>query len=274
MTALEQALSLWRRGLSVIPVPRPCSGAPAQGPGDGKTPIIPWKPYQDRRPTEDEIRTWFQHEQNIAIVTGRVSGVVVVDADSPEARRWITRHLHYTPWQTKTARGFHLFYRHPGGHVSNRAHVETSKGRLALDARGDGGYVVAPGSVHATGATYEFAGDWTIPRERLPRFWVGWLKRPSRPQVAPVGLRPTGDVVQRARRYLDAVPVPEIGQGSDHATLYAAARLARGFGLTEADATALLWDWAGGRAGWTHEWVARKVRNALQYCTEPMGALR
>ena len=176
------------------------------------------------------------------------------------------------PWQTKTARGFHLFYRHPGVHVSNRSRIETRDGRLALDVRGDGGYVIAPGSVHVTGAVYELAGDWTVPRDQLPRFWPGWLTRPARPPaLGPKVPRPTGDVVQRARRYLTAIPRPEIGQGSDHATLYAAARLARGFGLSETEATQLIWEWAGGRVGWTYQWVVRKVRNAITYGTEPGG---
>ena len=60
----------------------------------------------------------------------------------------------------------------------------------------------------------------------------------------------------------------------DAATLSAACRLVRGFDLTPSDATTLLWDWAGGRSGWTHEWIAGKVRNAIAYGSEPVGALR
>jgi len=80
--------------------------------------------------------------------------------------------------------------------------------------------------------------------------------------------------VDRARRYLHAIPPPEIGAGSDQAVLSAACRLVRGFALSEGDAIALVWDWCGGRPGWTYDWVARKVRNAAAYGTEPIGALR
>ena len=234
-----------------------------------------WREFQGRRPTESEIRSWFRTPQNIAIVTGRISGVVAVDADSSEAVRWVTKHLHYTPWQTKSARGFHLLYRHPGVRVPNRAHLDTHDGRLVLDVRGDGGYVIGPGSLHASGTRYEFAGDWSIPRDRLPIFWVGWLRRPERlAPPRPIGRRPTGDVVERARRYLSAIPQPEIGNGSDADTLYAACRVVRGFGVDEHTATELLWEWAGGRPGWSHEWIARKVHNAHEYGREPVGALR
>ncbi len=274
--ALDYALELWRRGLAVIPVPRPRAGVQPGQPGDGKVPAIAWRAYQQRRPTEAELRAWFATEQNIAVITGAVPGVVVIDADSPDSLRWCVRHLPYTPWQTQTKRGFHLWYRHPGRLVRNRAKLETRDGRLAIDVRGDGGYVIAPGSRHASGAAYAWAGEWDVPRDRLPYFWIGWLVRAERPRASgPAPLRPrsTGPLIERAARYLAAIPRPEIGQASDAATFYAAARLLRGYGLSPADAEALLWEWAGGRPGWTRAWIAEKVAHAARYATEPIGGL-
>jgi len=77
-----------------------------------------------------------------------------------------------------------------------------------------------------------------------------------------------------AVQYLATIPRPEIGSGSDAATLYAACRLVRGFGLDAADAESLLWKWAGDRPGWTRDWVARKVAHAQRYGTEAIGGLR
>ena len=172
--------------LSVIPVPRPRPGVPPGQPGDGKVPAIAWSAYQERRPTAREIDAWFgAAPMNLAVITGQVSGVVVVDADEPEALRWLVRRLPWTPWQTQTARGFHLWYRHPGVRVPNRARVDTGAGTLKIDVRGDGGYVIAPGSVHASGAAYLQAGDWSEPRARVPVFWPGWLARPPRPAAKP-----------------------------------------------------------------------------------------
>jgi hypothetical protein len=45
-------------------------------------------------------------------------------------------------------------------------------------------------------------------------------------------------------------------------------------GISESEAIELLYEWAGGRDGWTRDWIARKVHNATQYGTEPIGALR
>lgn len=268
MADLEQALDLWQRGLSIFPVPAP------DAVHDGKKPVMPWKQYQTERPTEAEVREWFSAPQNVAIVTGALSGLVAIDADNPAAVRWIATHLPYTPWQTATAKGFHLFYAHPGIPVSNRARLDTHNGKLAIDVRGDGGYVIGPGSIHASGHVYTMVGDWSVPRTQLPRLWVGWLQRPERPEPTRPGPRPTGQIVDRARKYLAAIPVPVIGSGSDTATLSAACRLVRGFDLSESDAIDLLWQWCGNRDGWTRGWVADKVRAALKYGQEPIGGLR
>jgi hypothetical protein len=240
-------------------------------------PAIGWLEYQDRLQTDAELVQWFLREpMNLAVVTGAVSGVVAVDADDRDALRWCTKNLPYTPWQTETSRGFHLWYRHPGVRVANRARIETRDGKLAIDVRGDGGFLIVPPSKHASGAIYREASDWSVPRAEIPRFWPGWLQRPARKQGnATVNLpRPTGNVVDRARKYLAAIPPPVIGAGSDNATLYAACRLTRGFGLSAGEAESLLWEWCGGRPGWTREWIAEKVAHAEKYGTEPVGALR
>src|SRR4030095_3873225 len=129
---------------------------------------------------------WFGSDaMNLAIVTGAGSGVVVVDADSQDAIRWAVHTLPYTPWQTRTSRGYHLYYRHPEASVRNRARIETREGRLAIDVRADGGFVIAAVSIHASGAEYEEAGDWSEPKVSLPVFWPGWLERPKRTASRP-----------------------------------------------------------------------------------------
>jgi hypothetical protein len=260
------------RGFSVFPVPYARTGGL-----DGKTPVIPWKDYQSRRPTDAELVAWFATPQNIAVVTGAISGIVIVDVDGRDAAQWVKGHLPPTPWQTITGKGAHFWYRHPGRAVRSTVRLRTDAGRLALDVRGDGGYVMAPPSVHASGVYYQFAGDWRVPREQLPCFSSAWL--PSAPpervtkQGSPLRSSQTADALKRARAYLAAVPRPEIGYGSDTATFVAACRLVRGFALSESDAEYLLWEWAGGRPGWTREWVIQKVRSARDNGSEQIGAL-
>jgi hypothetical protein len=109
----------------------------------------------------------------------RGSGVIVVDLDGPEALDlWFvqkgmaeaepTFHVH-------TPRGAHLYYAHPGFPVRNSA------GELApgIDIRGDGGFVVAPGSPHKSGATYEIGRD--IDPAPAPEWLLEWLRARAAP---------------------------------------------------------------------------------------------
>src|SRR5687768_3046603 len=110
MTTLQTARQLLALGLSVIPIPRPRPGVPIGQPGDGKVPAVAWREFQDHHATPAELERpdWFGGtEMNIAVVTGAISELVAVDCDSPDALRWWTACHPYTPWQTKTARGFH-----------------------------------------------------------------------------------------------------------------------------------------------------------------------
>ncbi len=94
------------------------------------------------------IREWFDTwpDSNVGIVTGAVSGIVVLDVDGTDGEESI-KSLNLPPTVgVKTRRGRHLYFRHPGNPVKN--FVGKSPG---LDLRGDGGYVVAPPSRHAEG---------------------------------------------------------------------------------------------------------------------------
>jgi len=67
MTMLEIARKYVARGWSVIPL-------------EGKIPSIVWKEYQARYPTDEELQRWFSDgKKNIGIVTGKISGLSVVD---------------------------------------------------------------------------------------------------------------------------------------------------------------------------------------------------
>ena len=155
---LDDVTPLAERGLSIIPVKF-----------RDKRPATRWKPFQSRHPNRAELQGWFDNGGNLnaGIVTGKISGVVVVDLDSPEAIAWADANLPPTAMATKTPRGEHRFFRHPGRPIRNKARVKTGELQLAIDIRADGGYVVAPGSVHESGAIYERAGTWP-PVDELP----------------------------------------------------------------------------------------------------------
>lgn len=122
-------------------------------PGD-KKPAMDWKKYQHEAPTGDELANWDSSNFNVCIVTGAASGIVVLAVDSPEAQMLVDS-LKLPPTPTvRTARGLHLYFKHSGYDVRNGVNI----GGVKLDVRGDGGYVVGPGSLHPTGVRY----DWII----------------------------------------------------------------------------------------------------------------
>jgi len=64
------------------------SVVPSGGGAKGKSPLVDWKEYQGRQPTESEFYGWQERlsPQLWGIVTGQLSGVVVFDADTVEMR--------------------------------------------------------------------------------------------------------------------------------------------------------------------------------------------
>src|SRR5262249_4377369 len=126
-----------------------------------------WKPLQTNRPTDADLVLWFgnRHRHNIALVTGAISRIVFVDTDSAAGEAWVEAHLPPTPLRTRTSRGHHYGYRHPGSRVPNR--VQLADG---VDISGDGGYVVAPGSRHRSGIYYVEVEPWPMSFDGLPVF--------------------------------------------------------------------------------------------------------
>jgi len=163
----QAALACLGRGWSVIPL----------RPGD-KRPLVPWQEYQHRRPSEAVVRAWFrQHpDAGLGIVTGLVSGLVVLDVDSAHGGEASLQRLSQAhgplPWTVEAhtgGGGRHLYFAHPGGVVSNRAGL-----RPGLDLRGDGGYVVAPPSTHPSGGEYRWSAT-GAPDRAHPAPAPAWL---------------------------------------------------------------------------------------------------
>ena len=250
---LDTALRLASMGISVIPLK-----------ARDKRPIGAWKEFQARRATEEEIRTWFSVPGlNIGIVTGAISRLVVIDADSEEMATRVGQ-LYPSPMRSKTSKGRHFFYRHPGHPVHNKAKIVG----LALDVRGDGGYVVAPGSTHPSGIIYEEEGTWGD-IEDLPVFQASWLGEQVQPLV-----NPRSAIQERIRSYLDATPGAIQGQGGDSHTYRVACKLVRGYDLGDDTALDYLSTWnAKCQPPWTLAELREKIASARKSGNGAFGYL-
>lgn len=124
-----------------------CGNVACQSPGKHPR-ITGWK--EQSTTNEDRIRGWWKRwpNSNVAIVTGRTSGIVVLDVDprhgGDESLAALEAEHGLIPSTVQALTGGggqHFFFRHPGRHVPNQ--VSLAPG---LDIRGDGGYIVAPSS--------------------------------------------------------------------------------------------------------------------------------
>lgn len=114
-----------------------------------KRPAVNWKEYQERKPTNDELREWFKDpETGVGLVTGKCSGVIVIDEDSYKKASENNLTLD-TPLKVMTGGGGkHYYFKYKDG-VTNS--VDHSR---AIDVRGEGGFVVLPPTVHPNGKNY------------------------------------------------------------------------------------------------------------------------
>lgn len=164
---LKTALGYAQCGWSVIPLYE-CNGAGctclkgAHCESKGKHPRIAWTQYQAKKATEKEIREWLTQwpDSNIGIVTGSISGIIVLDVDGKKGVDTLTEQKLPVP-ATATSRtgggGWHYLYQHPGGDCRNFAGKAGKTILPSVDFRGDGGLIVAPPSIHGSGNRYEWA---------------------------------------------------------------------------------------------------------------------
>ncbi|MDD5722653.1 MAG: bifunctional DNA primase/polymerase [Syntrophales bacterium] len=158
MTILEAALKYESMGYSVIPV------------ATDKRPIVKWEPFQKVRADEKQIREWDREypTMNIAIITGAISGLTVIDCDSQEAIKAfeeMTWKTFYTPMQNTPRGGRHFVCKYAED-VRNKAAVIDH-----MDVRSEGGYIVVAPSRNRDGKPYAWVDGyepWTLPPAPVP----------------------------------------------------------------------------------------------------------
>ena len=138
-----------------------------------------WRAWQEKATSEPDVVAswWDEHpEDNIGIATG--DGLVVIDVDAggvATMNELQDRHGKLPRTRTvRTASGFHAYFRCPIL-VTNSARALGA----GVDVRGDGGFVVAPPSIHPEGGTYSYVGAYAT--SDLPDVWIALLR--SRPRL-------------------------------------------------------------------------------------------
>jgi energy-coupling factor transporter ATP-binding protein EcfA2 len=237
-------------GFSVIPL----------APNSKRPTLESWDEFQSRRPTPEEVQKWWGdgHQHGVAIVCGKVSGVVVLDIDDPEkfgvALKAIGETLPDTPI-VRTRKGWHLYFRYPANRIVRR------HDRLAdwgAELRGDGCYVVAPPSV-VEGHRYYWAkrngkrmalGEVPIaecPEWLLDAFGVPFADEQNEPDTVrlsqPISQSANGNsLTDEQRRALKSILIRLWVEGQRHGLALGLAGLLAKSGIAKDEALALLWE--------------------------------
>lgn len=112
----------------------------------------------------EQIELAWDHRSNMNIGIATGNGIAVIDIDVDDSkgedgmltlRSWELQHgeLPETVTAITGRGGYHMFYR-----IQEPVSCSTNS-ELGIDIRGDGGYIVAPPSVHPNGSVYEWEND-------------------------------------------------------------------------------------------------------------------
>jgi Bifunctional DNA primase/polymerase, N-terminal len=173
MTPPDQVLACQQAGWSVVPAAI-----------ERKRAMVPWLHWQTAAAGPELLAEWARRWSrcNWAVITGPLSGIVVVDIDprhrGDHALAELEQRHGDLPWTTVVetpSGGWHIYLIHPGGHIPNSA----SRIGLGVDVRGDNGLALVPPSRRPDGA-YRWAvgGPATVPP--MPEGWVELLRPPPR----------------------------------------------------------------------------------------------
>ena len=236
----------------------------------GKHPAVEWREVSLENPSPGRIPGGGVGLRTGAL--GKGSGIIVVDIDSKEAAAWFDEQGG-VGGKTKTVitgrPGIQYYFEHPGFHVPNS--VGANGGLFpGLDIRGDGGFVVMPGSPHKSGRTYRTLNP-DVPIATMP----GWLKAKlleHAPTVQEIeeyegDVTDEDELVRRRRmyiEYLETAPPSIQGEGGDQALFEVVQYGAWDLALPTEDVLELVAEYFDPRCEppWDHELEERVLHKA------------
>lgn len=281
---------------------------------DTKKPAEDWKPWQAERVPVNTLVRWsggnfigdngawkFTGCLNWAVLTGAkpwtsIPGIVVLDADDVAAMKLVEQNCTATELKTSTpGGGMHYIYRHPGIRIPNRQKTTLAGIEFNLDVRGDGGYVLCPGSIHAkNNKSYCARQPWTEEHlNAVPVYSPEWLPVKS---VGEGSLKishteaitsipdPIDYRTRCARRWMDRQPGAIQGRAADKYAYALAVKLVWGFCIPVEDATEIMVEWGfredqatteGDYFPWNSSQISHKVNDAANaHYTDPGNIYR
>jgi putative DNA primase/helicase len=187
MRMVDEALKYQEAGFSIIPI------------GRDKRPLVKWAEFQNRKPTKDEVRAWWEKfpDANIGVITGRLSDMTGVDCDSPEAIANFEAVLpdpNAVPSDDTPKGGRHFSFQY-APELSTMADIQSK-----TDVRNDKGIILlAPSRTEATPDGRCVTGSYTRHNE---------IDIKDRPQIPEKALSYLLDIQMKARGRMNSKTLP------------------------------------------------------------------
>ncbi|GAN33723.1 MAG: hypothetical protein DYG83_10325 [Candidatus Brocadia sp. AMX2] len=181
MKTLDAALMYLEQGFPVIPM----------SPTD-KKPLVKWAEFQTRMPSEQETKEMFSKYSKamIGLVTGKISGICVIDCDSSEACEkidFILPEMFESPIAVSPRGGRHYYFQCPEDLQTKTAVFSK------VDVRANGGVIIAPPSINSQGKKYSWLNVSGLTRDALqpmPSNVIETLSQPPGKCARPHGSAP------------------------------------------------------------------------------------
>lgn len=204
------------------------------------------------------IERWWDvwPDANIGIATGKESGIIVLDVDDGGEDSLVGQSLPDTIEQITGSGGRHLVYIRPDDDFRYKTRVKFLPG---LDSRADGGYIVAPPSLHASGQRYDWEGSSDPSEGVAPESAPDWFLEAIREQPLDESLstapewNPDGELPPNTLEMLSAIPAEDYDTWRD---------VGMALHYTDPADGLEVWDWWSGTASnYSADAVRKEWRN-------------
>src|SRR3990167_2845153 len=133
---------------------------------------VKWQIYEKERVTSNLINEWWGKSNGIAIVTGEISGITVMDLDIKNLPEKVNLPKTFT---VETKKGFHLYFKFTDKVITNANSFKKGDLNFNIDIRNNGGIVFADPSEYelpdGTMAKYKIIVN--APLAEFPIEWLG-----------------------------------------------------------------------------------------------------
>ncbi len=128
--------------------------------------MIKWGDFTKRKIEVDEVKKYFSKFSgaNIAVITGKPSGIVVIDVDNGKVPDFLQK---VETWIVKSKRGYHFYFS-----IDDERFIRTAEIENKIELKGEGSLITIPLSYYPKCDKLGFRYEWLIPpwNSKMKRF--------------------------------------------------------------------------------------------------------